>query len=84
MGHAMRSRTFDQLPGRVLATALAGACLAALTRSGSAGDVTDNGGWSTGAPRDEIRPEFARESDDGTGHPPVLVIKAGGRDGVDG
>jgi predicted amidohydrolase len=68
----------------MLATALVGACLAAATRPGAAGDVPDNGGWSTGAPRDEIRPEFARESDDGTGHQSVLVIKAGQRDGVDG
>jgi hypothetical protein len=76
MGPAMRSKTFGQLPGRMLATALAGAGLAAVTPPGGAGDVPDGGGWSTGAPRDEIGPEFARESDDGTGHQSVLVVEA--------
>jgi predicted amidohydrolase len=72
--------TLGRLPGCLFATALVGACLAAATRPGAAGEVPDNGGWSTAAPRDEIRPEFACESGDG----PVLVIRAGQRDGVDG
>ena len=60
----------------MLATALAVAFLAGVTRPGAAGDVPDNGGWSTGAPRDEIRPEFARESDDGAAHQSVLIVEA--------
>jgi predicted amidohydrolase len=68
----------------MLAAAFVGACLAAAARPVAAGDVPDNGGWSTGAPREEIRPEFAREPDDREGQQPVLVIKAGQRDGVDG
>lgn len=69
---------FEPLRGRVLATALVGVCLAAATRPGVAGDE----GWTTGSPRGEICPEFARETGEGTG--PVLVIRAGPRDGVDG
>jgi predicted amidohydrolase len=81
----MRSMTLSRVPpGRMFATALVGVCLAAATRPGSAGEIPDNGGWSTGAPRSEIRPEFARESVDGTGQQTVLVIQAGPRDGVDG
>src|SRR4051812_43469660 len=40
-------------------------------------------GWTTSSPREEIRPEFAREpgADDG---PDCLVIKAEGREGVAG
>ena len=66
------------------ATALLGPFLAVATRPGAAGEVPDTGGWSTAAPRDEIRPEFACEPGDGPGHPAVLTIKAGPRDGVDG
>jgi predicted amidohydrolase len=76
--------TLGRVPGRIFATALAGTCLAAAIWPGAAGEVPDDGGWSTGAPRDEIRPEFARESGDGPGHQAVLVIRAGRRDGVDG
>jgi predicted amidohydrolase len=65
-------------------TALAGACLVAAARPGAAGGVSDCAGWSTGAPRDEIRPDFACEPGAGTGGDAVLVISAGRRDGVDG
>jgi len=69
----------------MLVTSLIGACLlASVPRPCAAGDVSGNGGWSTGAPRDEIRPEFACESGDGPGQQAVLVIKAGQRDGLDG
>ena len=66
-GCAMRSMTLGRLPGCMFATALVGACLAAAARPGAAGEVPDSGGWSTGAPRDEIRPEFACEPGDGPG-----------------
>jgi predicted amidohydrolase len=39
-------------------------------------------GWTTAAPREEIRPEFSHEADGVAGG--SLVIKAGGRAGVDG
>jgi predicted amidohydrolase len=68
----------------LVATALVGAWLAAGVRPAPSGEVSDNDGWSTGAPRDEIRPEFAFESGDGPGHHMMLVIRAGRRDGVDG
>ena len=80
----MRSTLLDRLPGRMLRAVLVGACLAAATWPSAAGEVPDSGGWSTGAPRDEIRPEFACESGGGPGHDAVLVIRAGQRDGVDG
>src|SRR4051794_8634606 len=60
------------------------ACLSATRRPAAAGEVPADGGWSTGAPRDEIRPEFAYEPGDGPGRQAALVIKAGQRDGVDG
>lgn len=80
----MSSTTLGRLPGCLFATALVGACLAAATRPGGAGEVSEHGGWSTGAPRDEIRPEFACESSDGPGRQAELVIRAGRRDHVDG
>src|SRR3954470_14107900 len=80
----MSSMTHGRFPGHLLATVLVGACLAAPTRSGVAGGDPGSGGWSTGAPRDEIRPEFACEPGDQPGRPAVLVIRAGDRDGVDG
>jgi predicted amidohydrolase len=39
-------------------------------------------GWTTSAPRDEIRPEFSYQPDGAAGG--SLVIRAGGREGVDG
>src|SRR5689334_2650890 len=80
----MRSMVLERFPGRLLAAALVVACLAAATRSGVAVEVPGSGGWSTGAPRDEIRPEFACEPGDGPGRAADLAIKAGQRDGVDG
>ena len=80
----MRSMTLGRVPGCMFATALLGACLAAATPPGEAGEVADSGGWSTGSPREEIRPEFACESGEAPGHQAVLVIRAGQRDGVDG
>ncbi|WP_246196331.1 carbon-nitrogen hydrolase family protein [Aquisphaera giovannonii] len=63
---------------------LVGAWLAAAAGPGSAGEAPDAGGWSTGSPRPEIRPEFACEPGEKAGSPPVLVIRAGGREGLDG
>ena len=40
-------------------------------------------GWTAVAPREEIRPEFSREPGE-AGDPGCLVIRAGGREGVDG
>jgi predicted amidohydrolase len=68
----------------MFATALVEMCVAAAFRASMAAEVPDGAGWSTGAPRDEIRPEFACESGDRSGDQPVLVIRAGRRDGVDG
>src|SRR5262245_11552318 len=80
----MRSMTLGRVPGRMFALALVGASLAAATRPSGAGADPDSGGWTAGAPRDEIRPEFACETGDGPGCPTTLVIRAGRRDGVDG
>src|SRR5687767_1965727 len=41
-------------------------------------------GWKTGAPREEIRPSFAYESTSGLNGTDSLVIKADGREGLDG
>ncbi len=49
----------------------------------SAGEPVGPEGWTAVAPREEIRPEFSREPGESDG-PDCLVIKAGGRAGVDG
>jgi predicted amidohydrolase len=55
---------------------LLAAILLALAGAADAAPPPDD--WTPAAPRDEIRPEFAREPGG------VLVIRAGDRDGVDG
>src|SRR4051794_3053310 len=40
--------------------------------------------WKSGAPRDEIRPEFAIEASGGPERRGCLVIRTGARDGLDG
>jgi predicted amidohydrolase len=67
--------------GRILL--LAGVTLLPWTGQGatSEGPAAPDG-WTTAAPREEIRPEFSREADRETGG--TLVIRAGGRAGVDG
>jgi predicted amidohydrolase len=60
------------------------ACWTFAAGSAMAGGAPDADGWTPGAPRDEIRPDFAHEPGDGPDQPGVLVIRAGGRDGVDG
>jgi predicted amidohydrolase len=44
----------------------------------------DPDGWSTGAPRDEIRPAFASESRSGVDGRRCLIITADHREGLDG
>src|SRR5437762_6147424 len=41
-------------------------------------------GWTTGTPRDEIRPEFGYDPVGGPDGQGCLVIKADSRDGLDG
>lgn len=43
-----------------------------------------NDGWTTGSPREEIRPEFARRNKGGRNGQGSLVIKADAREGLDG
>lgn len=80
----MTSMTRSRFPVCIFATALLGARLAATPLPSAAGEVPDNNGWSTGAPRAEIRPEFAYEPGEGSDRQATLVISAGERDGVDG
>ena len=47
-----------------------------------AGSAVD--GWTAAAPRDEIRPTFAREERGGLDGQPALVIRADAREGLDG
>jgi predicted amidohydrolase len=51
--------------------------------SASAGETSLPKGWTTSAPRDEIRPDFSYEPDSGAGRS-AFVIKAAGREGIDG
>ncbi len=80
----MRAKPSCIGPVLLFATAVVGACLAAGGGTVHAVEPPDAEGWSTGSPRDEIRPEFSREPGDGPDRQAVLVIKAGGREGVDG
>ena len=78
------------------ALALAGVCLAGGNGRGSASDSgaspvkaprgveTAPDGWVAGAPRDEIRPEFAHQPDGGVDGRACLIIKADQRKGLDG
>jgi hypothetical protein len=50
-----------------------------------AGDVTATpSGWTTAAPRDEIRPEFSFEKTGGPNGAECLIIRADEREGLDG
>src|SRR5262245_10946313 len=80
----MRLMTLGQVPRCVFAAALVNASLSLVVPAGAADAVPDTGGWSTGAPRDEIRPEFACEPGDGPGEPASLIIRSGQREGADG
>ncbi|HZU37315.1 MAG TPA: carbon-nitrogen hydrolase family protein [Gemmataceae bacterium] len=69
------------------ALALASAFLIAWSWRGTAADppaTTAPDGWTTAAPRDEIRPEFAYDSTGGPDHRGCLIIKADQREGLDG
>jgi predicted amidohydrolase len=48
------------------------------------GIETGPDGWTTAAPRDEIRPTFSCQHDGGTDGGPCLIIKADHREGLDG
>ncbi|MDG3002439.1 carbon-nitrogen hydrolase family protein [Paludisphaera mucosa] len=80
----MRAKVIGRGRGVLLVAAVVGACLAVAPGTGATAEPPGDGGWSTGAPRDEIRPEFAREPGEEPGGRPALVIRAGGREGVDG
>jgi predicted amidohydrolase len=80
----MKTVPFGRFLGCLFATGLTNLCLALVVRAGAASEGPDRGGWSTGAPREEIRPEFATEPGGGSGRQAVLVIRAGQRAGVDG
>jgi predicted amidohydrolase len=71
----------------VLAGAAAGVALASLSQLSRAAEqpsVAVPAGWSTGAPRDEIRPEFTIDPHGGPKGSPAFVIRADAREGLDG
>jgi predicted amidohydrolase len=68
----------------VLGVAAAGAALASGAWRGTASDEPAPDGWTTAAPRDEIKPAFAYDPAGGPDGAGGLVIKADGRDGLDG
>ena len=71
----------------MLVGAAAGLALASLSdlsrAAGQPPDSTPNG-WSTAAPRDEIRPDFALDAHGGPQGTPAFVIRADAREGLDG
>src|SRR5437868_6195333 len=98
-GDAMRGMEMDRRRKLVVlfwALALAGACLVGRSGRGSAWDSDAPGvappraaqtapdGWVAGAPRDEIRPEFAHQPHGATDGQACLIIKADHREGLDG
>jgi predicted amidohydrolase len=93
----MRERTgcrWRELVVTVSALAFACAALAVGSGRGTAADVpagaaprasqTAPDGWSTAAPREEIRPEFAYEAASSADDQGDLIIRADHRDGLDG
>ena len=86
-------RMMQRLPRRnvvlaFLAVAVAGVSLVFWAWSGTAADRPGvekaPEGWTTAAPRDEIRPEFAYEAKGGPDGKGCFLIKAERRDGLDG
>ena len=77
-----------QLVVSLLAIGLAGVSLLAGSRRSPADAAAPGheatGGWTTAAPRDEIRPEFAYEPQGGPDGKGSMTIRADGRDGLDG
>src|SRR5262245_55464927 len=69
-----------------LAGLLAGACMIGGDRSGAAADTkaAPPEGWTTAAPRDEIKPEFFYEPTGGADGKDCFIIAADGRSGLDG
>ena len=70
--------------GRFVAVALMGGVLSGLSGAIAADEPPPIAGWSTRSPRPEIRPEFSQEPATEPDQPPMLVIQAGPREGVDG
>jgi predicted amidohydrolase len=71
----------------LLAAALAGVTFAAGSWLGIAAETSTKDapeGWTTAAPREEIRPEFAFDPKGGPGGTPCFVISADRREGLDG
>jgi predicted amidohydrolase len=73
----------------LLTTTLAGASLLAWSWLGIASGAPHTSdappdGWTTAAPRDEIRPDFAYDAKGGPNGDGCFVIKADGREGLDG
>lgn len=71
-------------PGRIWATLALGLGLAAFGQGTELRGAEPEAGWTTGAPRPEIRPEFDREPSGDPAGEPLLVIRSGGRPGTDG
>jgi predicted amidohydrolase len=64
---------------------LAGVCLGCVSGPVVASDPRSaSDGWAAGAPRDEIRPEFAQQKGGGNDGRACLIIKADHRAGLDG
>ena len=55
-----------------------------LSRASATTSTEAPGGWQASAPREEIRPEFSYESTGGPDRTGCLVIRADGREGLDG
>jgi len=70
-----------------LAAGAATVALASLRRTATAAEsqqTSPDDGWTTGSPRDEIRPAFTRDPQGGPAGKPCLVIRADTREGLDG
>src|SRR5262245_53541340 len=63
---------------------LIGAIGSSLIAIGTYADFDSTGGWTSAAPRDEIRPTFHFKKDGGPRHAGSLIIRADDRDGLDG
>src|SRR5438270_13965735 len=68
--------------------AAAGAALVAGSRLAAGEGPSESGdrvaGWTSGSPRDEIRPHFAVDPHGGPEGGPCLLIRADAREGLDG
>ena len=78
----MKTRlVLKRVPGIASAFMLSAMLVFPVTTRTAEPDLSD---WTNASPRDEIRPAFSFKKDGGPNHHGSLIIRADGREGLDG